>query len=97
MAETTLTVRQIMDLGLWQKVCDYKDWDHYILTEGKIDEDELVTFDSEFKKIEIITLTDEEMLMEINKRWEDSELNWNELRQDYLWLKDKCNELMKSQ
>lgn len=51
MAETTLTVRQIMDLGLWQKVCDYKDWNQYILADGKIDENELVTFDSEFKKV----------------------------------------------
>lgn len=52
MAETTLTVRQIIDLGLWEKVCDYKGWSYYILNEGRIMEDELVTFDSEFKKEE---------------------------------------------
>lgn len=50
MAETTLTVRQIMDLGLWEQVCEYKGWNKWILNEGQIQEDELVTFDSEFKK-----------------------------------------------
>lgn len=49
---TTLTVKQIMDLGLWEKVCEYKGWDTLIVNEGRIQEDELVTFDSEFKKQE---------------------------------------------
>lgn len=52
MAETRLTVKQILDLGLWEKVCDYKGWDHWILNEGRIMEDEFVTFDSEFKKMD---------------------------------------------
>lgn len=52
MAILKLTVRQIMNLGLWDKVCEYKDWNPYILREGLIDEDELVEFDDEFKKEE---------------------------------------------
>lgn len=50
MSMVKMTVRQIMDLGLWDKVCDYKGWDHYILKEGRIDSDEFVEFDTEFKK-----------------------------------------------
>lgn len=53
MAEITLTVRQIIDLDLWDKVCEYKGWDPWILNEGRVDENEDVTFDSEFKKEEI--------------------------------------------
>ena len=50
MAKIELTVKQIMKLGLWDKVCEYKDWSPYILREGRIDEDELVEFDDEFEK-----------------------------------------------
>jgi len=50
MAEIELTVKQITNLGLWDKVCEYKGWDEWIIKEGKINEDELVTFDDEFKK-----------------------------------------------
>lgn len=50
MAKTELTVRQIMNLGLWDRVCEYKDWNPYILNEGRISEDEIVEFDDEFKK-----------------------------------------------
>lgn len=56
---TTLTVKQIMDLGLWEKVCEYKGWDTWIVNEGRIQEDELVTFDSEFKKQESVSLEHE--------------------------------------
>lgn len=49
MAKVKMTVRQIMDLGLWEKVCSYKGWDCYILNEGRISEDEIVEFDSQFK------------------------------------------------
>lgn len=52
MAEITMTVRQILNLGLWDKVCEYKDWSPWSLNEGKIDEDELVTFDDTFVKAE---------------------------------------------
>lgn len=50
MAEITLTMKQIINLGLWEKVCEYKDWQVWIFNEGQISESELVTFDDEFKK-----------------------------------------------
>ena len=50
MSKVTMTVKQIMDLGLWDKVCEYKNWDVWILNEGKIDSSEEVEFDTEFKK-----------------------------------------------
>jgi len=50
--KTILTVKQIMDLGIWQQVCDYKGWDYWSVNEGRIEENELVEFDSEFKKEE---------------------------------------------
>jgi hypothetical protein len=39
-----------MNLGLWDKVCEYKGWSEWIYNEGRIDETELVEFDDEFKK-----------------------------------------------
>jgi len=45
-----MTVKQIMDLGLWDKVCEYKSWDVWVLNEGKIDSSDEVEFDTEFKK-----------------------------------------------
>jgi len=50
MSLVTMTVKQIMDLGLWEKVCDYKGWNLWIVNEGKIDSSEEVEFDTEFKK-----------------------------------------------
>lgn len=50
--KTELTVRQIVDLGIWSQVCDYKGWNPYCINEGQIDYDEIVEFDSEFKKEE---------------------------------------------
>ena len=47
-----MTIQQIMDLNLWEKVCKYKGWNPLILTDGQIDESEVVTFDSEFKKVD---------------------------------------------
>lgn len=50
MAKIELTVKQIMNLGLWDKVCEYKGWNTWILNEGQIDENDLVEFDDAFKK-----------------------------------------------
>ena len=50
MSKVTMTVKQIMDLGLWDKVCEYKGWDVWILNEGRIDSLEEVEFDTEFEK-----------------------------------------------
>lgn len=52
MAKISLTVKQIMNLGIWDKVCEYKKWNPYILNEGLIDENEIVEFDDEFKQYE---------------------------------------------
>lgn len=54
MAKVELTVKQIINFGLWEKVCEYKGWDHWIVNEGRIDENEIVEFDDEFKKEEEI-------------------------------------------
>lgn len=50
MSKVEMTVRQIMHLGLWDKVCEYKGWNPYCLNEGLIDYDEMIEFDTEFKK-----------------------------------------------
>lgn len=50
MGMVRMTVKDIMNLGLWDKVCEYKNWNPYIIREGRIDDDEMVEFDSEFKK-----------------------------------------------
>ncbi len=50
MSVVKMTVRQIVDLGLWEKVCEYKGWDYYIRREGTISDEEEVEFDTEFKK-----------------------------------------------
>lgn len=47
MSKVKLTVRQIMNLGLWEKVCEQKNWNPYILNEGLISEDEIVEIDDE--------------------------------------------------
>lgn len=53
MSKVEMTVQQISDLGLWEKVCEYKGWNKWILNEGRIDANEFVEFDSEFKKQEL--------------------------------------------
>ena len=45
-----MTVQQVVDMGLWEKVCQYAGWDIWSLKEGKISYDEKVEFDTEFKK-----------------------------------------------
>lgn len=47
---TKLTVRQIINLGLWDKVCKYKGINSWALNEGLIEDDEVIEFDSEFRK-----------------------------------------------
>ena len=37
---------------------------------------------------------DKEILKQINERWENGELTYEELMNDYLWLKDRCNKLL---
>lgn len=44
-----MTVKQIFDLGLWDKVCEYKNINPYALNEGLITYDDVIEFDTEFK------------------------------------------------
>ena len=37
---------------------------------------------------------DKEVLDQINERWKKGDLSYEELEQDYLWLKQKCNQLI---
>lgn len=52
MAKVSLQVRSIMNLGLWDKVCEYKGWNPWILNEGRISDNEWVEFDDTFEKVE---------------------------------------------
>ena len=47
--ETTLTVKQLKDLGIINKVFDYLGINPYALNEGLLSNDDKLTFDSEFK------------------------------------------------
>lgn len=53
MAEVTMRVNQIMELKLWDKVCDQKGLNPRVVNVGLMSEDELITFDDEFKEEEI--------------------------------------------
>lgn len=64
MSKVSMTVRQILDLRLWDEVCEYKGWNPWMRNEGQIEDDEVVEFDSEFKK------EDEEINIEYGKEYE---------------------------
>ena len=74
---TLLTVRQIMDLGLWDKVCEYKGINPWALNEGLIAEDEVIEFDSEFK-------TDEELENELQSELEKYKILTFKVRGSYV-------------
>lgn len=98
MAVIELTVKQIMNLGLWDKVCEYKGWEPYILSEGKISEDELVTFDDEFKKDSETILTRERLIELCEKaivdesKWDDRDSSAAQMNIGQAWalLKAGC-------
>lgn len=50
MSKVSMTARQIKDLGLWDKVCEYTGINPWAFNEGQITDDEIIEFDSEFKK-----------------------------------------------
>jgi len=50
MSKVSMTVKQIVELGLWDKVAEYLGINLYALNEGQISDDEVLTFDTEFKK-----------------------------------------------
>ncbi|MGL4730292.1 MAG: hypothetical protein ACRCW0_01735 [Clostridium sp.] len=51
-----LTVRNIMNLGLWGRLCEYKGWDKQIVREGLISPDTEVEFDDEFLKKDVVPI-----------------------------------------
>lgn len=53
MSKISMTARQIKDLGLWDQVCEYTGINPWAFNEGQITDDEIIEFDSEFKKPEI--------------------------------------------
>ena len=52
MSKVSMTVKQIMELGLWDKVSEYLGINPFALSEGQISNDEVLEFDTEFKKPE---------------------------------------------
>lgn len=47
-----LTIREIMDKGLWIALCELKQWNEWCLAEGLADENEIVSLSlDEYKKI----------------------------------------------
>jgi len=50
MSKVSMTVKQIIELGLWDKVAEYLDINPYALNEGQISYNEVLEFDTEFKK-----------------------------------------------
>ncbi|GAA0116948.1 MULTISPECIES: hypothetical protein [Clostridium] len=53
-----LTVRNIMNLGLWGRLCEYKGWDKQIVQNGLISPDTEVEFDDEFLKKDVVPIED---------------------------------------
>lgn len=49
MSMVSMTVKQIKDLGLWDKVCEYKGINPWAINEGIMDYDDIIEFDTEFK------------------------------------------------
>ena len=52
MSKVSMTVKQIMELGLWDKVSEYLGINPFALSESQISNDEILEFDTEFKKPE---------------------------------------------
>ena len=63
MAEITLTAKTIQNLGLWNKVCEFKGWDY--LSAERVDDNEMITFDDAFKKQEVVFI---EKVIELNMK-----------------------------
>jgi DNA-directed RNA polymerase subunit RPC12/RpoP len=47
-----MTVEQCWDLGLWDKYCEWSGCNPYAINEGQIEKQDIIEFDSEFKKKE---------------------------------------------
>lgn len=47
-----LIIDEIMELGLWEKFCDLRGWDYYIVSDGKASGDEeIILNEHEVKKL----------------------------------------------
>ena len=58
MSNVKMTVKQCMDLNLWNKYCVWSGCNPYAINEGLVNYDDVIEFDSEFKKEEIMFLED---------------------------------------
>jgi hypothetical protein len=90
MAIVRMTVRQLDKLGLWEKVREYKGWNPYIRNEGQISEDEIVEFDDDFKKEDIIDYRNKvqivgTIILERNDSPNDFEELFLEFLKKYKW------------
>lgn len=95
MSQVRLTVKQIMNLGLWDKVCEYKGYNPWILNEGGISHDDYIEFDDEFKKEEEI---DNTIQVRIVVRYSNTIFNENiekevENLEEAFSLKETCDGL----
>ena len=45
--KVTVTLQDILDKGAWDRYCDMRGWDVYIINEGKASPDEEVTLTTE--------------------------------------------------
>nr|UQM92370.1 hypothetical protein SY563_000050 [Bacillus thuringiensis] len=80
------------ELKMGRFKCDNCGVYEMILTKGLCDD----CVNKKEKNVIVENMSDLEKLKEINERWEEGELTWEDLKQDYLWLKDKCNQLIKN-
>jgi len=62
MSRVSMTVRQCRDLGLWDKYCEWSGCNLYAINEGKIYNDDVIEFDSEFKKKDTVEDIEEKII-----------------------------------
>lgn len=53
--ELNLTVKEVVDRGIWEEVCKLKGINEYVLNEGLMDSEDVITLnENEAKKLNII-------------------------------------------
>jgi len=82
MSKVEMKVRQIIELGLWEKVCEHKGWEPHLLNDGRIDYDDSVEFDTTFPKD---TRTEVQKLAE---DLHDTMCTWNHIDGCGWWYED---------
>jgi len=50
MSIMTMTIQQVVDLGLWLKLCEHKGWDIESLNNGRVNYSDEVAFDTKLNK-----------------------------------------------